>query len=274
MTIGREARLPVHLSHAKLAMKDLWGSAPRLVTRLYEARAFGVDVTADVYPYVYWSSTMTVLFPERDFDDVRAAEFALAHLVPPDGLVFAQYDPAPSYVGRSLADVAQLRGQAPAPVLHDLIRDARALEGRTRAPAESVLGASIIERDVERILAWPGACVSTDGGLDGGHPRGFGAFPRVLGVYVRERRILALEEAVRKMTSLPAASMGLRDRGRIAAGAVVDLVLFDPATVIDRATPAAPQTPAAGILRVWVNGETVYEHGRASGRRPGRAVRR
>lgn len=113
-----------------------------------------------------------------------------------------------------------------------------------------------------------------DGELDGRHPRGFGAFPRVLGLYVRERGVLPLEEAVRKMTSLAADHAGLKDRGRLVPGAYADLVLFDPATVIDRATTSAPHALATGIERVWVNGRTVYRNGSTSGLRPGRVLRR
>jgi N-acyl-D-amino-acid deacylase len=130
------------------------------------------------------------------------------------------------------------------------------------------------EPDLERLLAWPYANICTDGELDGRHPRGFGTYPRVLGRYVRERKVVSLEEAVRKMTSLAAHNVGLRDRGAIRSGAFADVVLFDPATVIDRATIRDPQARSAGIQRLWVNGAVVYEAGAASGRRPGRALRR
>jgi N-acyl-D-amino-acid deacylase len=130
------------------------------------------------------------------------------------------------------------------------------------------------EPDLEKLLAWPYANLCTDGELDGRHPRGFGSNPRVLGRYVRERRVVSLEEAVRKMTSLAAHNVGLRDRGVVRAGAFADLVLFDPATVVDRATTREPQALSAGIQRVWVNGGVVYEAGAASGQRPGRVLRR
>ena len=122
-------------------------------------------------------------------------------------------------------------------------------------------------------MKWPHTNLSTDGALNGPHPRGFGAFPRVLGLYVRERGVLKLEEAVRKMTSLAAANAGIRDRGRIAAGQFADLVLFDPRSVIDRATTATPQAPSDGIKMVWVNGVEVFKDGAASGQRPGQVVR-
>ncbi len=131
----------------------------------------------------------------------------------------------------------------------------------------------MIESDLERLLGWPHANLCTDGELDGRHPRGFGAFPRLLGRYVRERGVLGLEEAVRKMTSLAADHAGLVDRGRLAPGAYADLMLFDPATVADRATTSDPHALSAGIERVWVNGRAVFASGSASGLRPGRVLR-
>jgi N-acyl-D-amino-acid deacylase len=123
-------------------------------------------------------------------------------------------------------------------------------------------------------VAWPFTNICTDGELDGAHPRGFGSFPRVLGRFVRERHILTLEEAVHKMTGQAAANLGIRDRGVIAPGAPADLVLFDPATVVDLATAESPQAISVGIDAVWVNGHPVWQDGQSSGRRPGRVVRR
>jgi len=116
--------------------------------------------------------------------------------------------------------------------------------------------------------------VASDGGLRGGHPRGYGAFPRVLAHHVRDRGDLSLEEAVHRMSALGAAHMGLQDRGVIRPGAAADLVLLDPDRVQDRATPTRPQEKAEGILRVWVNGEEVYSGGTATGALPGRVLRR
>ena len=118
-------------------------------------------------------------------------------------------------------------------------------------------------------MRWPHTNFCTDGTLRDMHPRAAGAMPRVLGRYVRERGILSLEEAVRKMTSLPASHMGFKDRGLLRPGHIADLVLFNPDTVIDTATLENPQALAQGIERVWVSGETVYNQGRATGRLPG-----
>jgi len=274
IAIGREARLPVQLSHAKLAMRSLWGRADSLVARLDRARAAGVNVTADVYPYTYWQSTLTVLFPARDFESRATADFVLREIAPPGGLLMAQFDPDTSYVGKTVADVARLRGTDSVTTLMAMIRESQALEQRTGEGTESVIGTSMVEEDIERLLRWPWANICSDGGLAGRHPRGFGTYPRVLGRYVRERGVLPLEEAVRKMTSLAAANVGIRDRGVVRAGAYADLVLFDPATVIDLATPTDPQAVSRGVSRVWVNGREVYRDGRPTEERPGRVLKR
>ncbi len=276
ITIGREAKLPVQVSHVKLAMHSLWGQADRLLRVLNEARAAGVDITADIYPYLYWQSTLTVLFPERDFENRQTAEFVLREISTPDDLLLGRFAPEPSYAGKTLAEIARLRGTDPPATLMALIKEALAYAAshRNDDDVESVIGTSMSEPDLERLLAWPYTNICTDGELAGRHPRGFGTYPRVLGGYVRERKVVSLEEAVRKMTSLAAHNVGLRDRGTLRSGAFADLVLFDPATVIDRATTRDPQALSAGIERLWVNGAVVYEVGAASGRRPGRALRR
>jgi N-acyl-D-amino-acid deacylase len=275
VAIGREAKLPVQISHVKLAMRSLWGQADRLLVMLNDARGAGVDITADIYPYLYWQSTLTVLFPERDFESRRTAEFVLREISTPDDLLLGTFAPEPAYGGKTLAEIARLRGTDPPATLMALIREARAFAAQNRDDdVESVIGTSMSEPDLEALLAWPYTNVCTDGELDGRHPRGFGTYPRVLGRYVRERKVVSLEEAVRKMTSLAAHNVGLRDRGAIRPGAFADLVLFDPDTVTDRSTMRDPHALSSGIQRLWVNGEVVYEEGAASAHRPGRALRR
>ena len=216
-----------------------------------------------------------MLFPERDFANRQTAEFVLREIATPDDLLLGRFAPQPSYAGKTLAEIARLRGTDPPTTLTALIKEALAYEASHKNDdVESVIGTSMSEPDLERLLAWPYTNICTDGELDGRHPRGFGTYARVLGRYVRERKVVSLEEAVRKMTSLAAHNVGLRDRGTLRPGAFADLVLFDPATVIDRATTRDPQALSAGIQRLWVNGAVVYEAGAASGRRPGRPLRR
>ena len=266
--IGRQTGMPVQVSHAKLAMVDWWGQAPKLLARLDKARSEGVRITADVYPYEYWQSTLTVLFPERDFTNRKTAEFALKSLAPPEGLRLSQYDPDKSLVGKTIAEISAARGTDPAQTLMDLIA------GAPIPGSESVIATSMASRDVAAIIAWPHSNICSDGQLTGGHPRGAGAFTRVLRQYVREQHLLTLEQAVHKMSGLSAAHVGLNGRGTIAVGAPADLVLFDPRTVADRATVAHPQELSIGVHQVWVNGQLVYTNGRATGRRPGVVLRR
>ena len=267
--IGRETGMPVQISHAKLAMVDWWGDAPKLIARLEQARREGVRITADIYPYEYWQSTLTVLFPDRDFTDRKAAEFALKSLAPPDGLRLSRYRPDKSLEGKTVAEIAALRGSDPAQTLMDLI--AAAPEAGVD---ESVIATSMTLPDIAALTAWRHSTISSDGLLSGGHPRGAGAFTRVLRLFVREQKLLTLEQAIHKMTALSAEHVGIAGRGVIAPGASADLVLFDPRTVSDRATIEQPDRLSVGIARVWVNGELVFADGRATGKRPGVAIRR
>jgi N-acyl-D-aspartate/D-glutamate deacylase/CubicO group peptidase (beta-lactamase class C family) len=275
LEIGRRAGIPVQISHLKLAQQSLLGRAERLLEILDAARAEGVDVTADLYPYPYWESTLSVFFPDRDFENLESAAYALSEVTTPERARLSRYDPDPRYVGRTLREIAQLRGIDPAAALVELAREAEAYREATgEDEVESVVATSMDERDIERLLRWPHTNLCTDGSLRGTHPRGFGSYPRVLGRYVRERGVVELAAAVHKASGLAAAHVGIRDRGTVARGKAADLVLFDPGSVLDRATPERPQEPSVGIRRVWVNGEVVYEGGRSTGRRPGRAIRR
>ena len=272
--IGRQARLPVQVSHTKMAMKSLWGHADSLLAVLDRARSSGIDITADVYPYRFWQSGLTVLFPERNFSDRKAADFALDEVSPPNEITLTRYDPHPQYAGHTVAEVAQIRGTDPATTLIWLVNEAQAAAKANRPSGETIIAASMDERDIARIIAWPYTNICTDGELEGKHPRGFGSFTRVLGRYVRDQHVVSLPEAIRKMTSLAAANVGIRDRGRVAPGMKADLVLFDPNTVIDRATPAEPHALSVGIAKVWVNGSLAYTNGKVTGARAGAVLRR
>lgn len=267
--IGREAGLPVQVSHMKLAMVDWWGQSRRLLDVLERARSEGVDVTGDVYPYEYWQSDLTVLFPERDFADRKSAEFALRSIAPPDGLLITKFSPEPALEGLTIAQIAARKGMDPVDVLMDLT-----LRSQLENAEDVVIGTSMRADDVAALTAWPHANICSDGSLAGTHPRGTGAFTRVLRLYVREQRLLTLEQAVHKMTGLAAAHVGIADRGVIRPGAFADLVLFDPATVADRSTIERPQALSVGIAKVWVNGVAVFAYGRPTGVYPGMPVRR
>ncbi len=272
--IAERARLPVQISHFKLAARGLWGQAGEILARLDEARAAGLDITADVYPYEYWQSTMTVLFPDRDFTDREAARYALEELVAPEGMIIGRFGPDPTLEGMTLAEISAARGTDPVTTYLDLIAESEAAEAAGEDGGESIVARSMHFDDIATLMAWPHTNVSSDGGLRGAHPRGFGAYPRVLGRYVREEGRLGLEETVHKMTGLAAAHMGLAGLGVLRPGAPADLVLFDPATVIDRSTTSEPHLTAAGIERVWVAGTVVYADGGVTGALPGRVLRR
>ena len=270
--IGREAELPVQVTHIKLAMNRWWGQADRLLTRLEEARASGVEITADIYPYRAWSTSftwLTTVFPERDLDRRDGAEYILRDLLSPDDVLLPDFLPEPAYNGLTLAEIAEVRGTDVETTLMDLLKADTGMGGES-----SMIGFAMDEPDIEAIMAWPHTVICSDGGLDGSHPRGFGAFTRFLGRYVRDRNVVTLEEGIRKMTSLSAEHLGIAERGAIEEGHYADLVLFDPETVSDRATYEDPHIPSAGIEKVWVNGELVFDGGETTGNRPGSVIRR
>ena len=274
LAIGRQAKLPVQISHAKLAMRSLWGNADSLVGILERARRAGVRVSLDIYPYTYWQSTLTVLFPERNYRDRAAAEFALTETTSADSAWLGEYEPDTTLAGQSIAAIAKLRGHDEPGTLMDLT--ARVAEPRPGGGAwnESIIAVSMFQPDLDTLIAWPFANIGSDGSLQGSHPRGVGAFPRFFRLYVRERPLLTLEEAVRRTTSLAASNVGLARRGRLAPGYYADLVLLDTTALADRATPDNPRALSTGIRAVWVNGTLVFVQGAATGARPGRVLRR
>jgi N-acyl-D-amino-acid deacylase len=269
LTIGREARIPVQVSHMKLGMRGLWGEGDSLVHVLDRARASGVNVTADVYPYTMWHSTLTVLYPERNFTDSAETAFIFRQVAAPEDLFIGHFTPNPAYGGKTVKEIAALRNEDPNSTLRWLIAETHA-----SGEGEDVVATGMDERDVTRLLQWPNANVCSDGELDGAHPRGYGAFTRVLGRYVREQHALTLVAAVHKMTGLAAEHVGITDRGVIRPGMAADLVLFDPATVGDRATIREPHAVSVGINTVWVNGDVVWDNGKTTGTHPGHVLRR
>ncbi len=267
--IGREAKIPVQVSHMKLAMVDWWGQSKRLLDTLEKARAEGVDITADVYPYEYWHSTLTVLFPDRDYTNRETAEFVLKSIAPADGLLISEYSLEPSLVGKTIAEIARMKGMDEPATLMELT-----LRSQVDGAKEGVIGTSMRADDIAAIIAWPHSNICSDGALVSRHPRSTGAFTKVLRTYVREQKLFSFEEAIRKMTSLGAAHVGIVDRGTIRAGAYADLVLLDPDTVADRSTTRDPTALSIGIRSVWVNGQLVYRDGQSTGAFPGLGLKR
>ncbi|GAB2540394.1 serine hydrolase [Spirosoma aerophilum] len=273
--IGRITKMPVLISHLKIALREKWGQSANLLARLDKARAEGINITADCYPYDYWNSTLRVLFPKRDYTNLTSAEFATSQLFDPAKSVLVRYAANPVYAGKTVGEVAALRREKPAQTLMGLV--AEAAEYSRKNPeaegVEAIMGKSMDEPDVANFLNWPHTNICSDG-ANGGHPRGYGAFTRVLGRYVHDQKIMLLETAVQKMTSLTAEHLGLRNRGLIAPGYVADLVLFNPETVHDNARIGDNKALSSGIESVWVAGQLVYQGQKATGAHPGVLIRR
>ena len=262
--IGREAHLPVQISHIKLGSVAVWGKSRDAVALINRARARGQDVTADCYPYDAWSSTIRVLIPSGRHDDPGDVARGLADVGGPANITIVSCDAHPEYEFKNMEEISKHEGITPVELYMKIVRDGGA----------GVVCHSMKDQDIETFYRQPWVMVSSDGGIGSRHPRGAGSYPRVLGRFVRELHWLTLPEAIRKMTSLPASRFKLRDRGLIRAGYKADLVLFDPATIVDRSTFQKPQLIAEGVKRVFVNGEEVWVDGKATGNRPGKALRR
>ena len=268
ITIGREAKIPVQITHFKISMRSKWGSAPGILRSLEFARQQGINVTADVYPYRMWASTPRVLFPKKDFESLASAELACRGYFDPAASVITDYPPNPKYAGKTVTEIGKLNNESPAQALLRIIRE-------TSAPGmgASIVGTSMSEEDISTILRWEHSVLCSDGAIEG-HPRGHGAFTRFLGKYVREQKLMPLEHAIYKMTVQTAENAGITERGMIARGFYADLVLLDPNTVIDNSTITDATALSTGIESVWVNGKIVYQNQTAVPNYPGRFVER
>ena len=274
ITIAGEAGVPAQISHIKLARIGLWGRASDLLGRLDQARRQGIDITADIYPYTYWQSSLTVLLPERDFTDLNAAQYALDELAKPEGLTLAAFAPDPSLIGLTVADVARLRNQTEAVTYLQLIVEAYSDPASLVEYPESVIGVSMTDADIAALVQWPHTNLCSDGSASGGHPRGWGAFPRAIRLYVRESNLMTLPEMIHKMTALSAQHVGLAGRGLIRPGYAADLVLFDPLLMTDRSTMDDPSLMSEGISKVWIDGQLVFADRQLSENRPGQFLLR
>jgi N-acyl-D-amino-acid deacylase len=263
LRIGSEAQVPVQISHIKMGSVSVWGRAADAVKLIESARARGLDVTADAYPYDAWHATIRVLVPSGRHDDPKDVAEAIAETGGADRVTIVNCAAHRDYEFKTLQQIADEQKTTPVAVYMQVVRDGGA----------TVVGQSMKEEDIRVFYTQPWVMVGSDGGIGLRHPRGAGSYPRVLGRYVRELRWLTLEEAIRKMTSLPAARLRLSDRGLIKAGMKADLVLFDAARVIDRSTFQDPGQIAEGIERVFVNGVEVWRDRAVTGAKPGRPIR-
>ena len=268
INIGHEAEIPVQITHIKIAMRSKWGNSEKILRQLEIARQQGVNITADIYPYTMWNSTPRVLFPKKDFDNLTSAEFATRELFDPAASVMVRYTPNTAWQGKTVGEIAELNKETSAQALLRIIRESAAPEH-----SATIVARSMSETDIHNFMKWPYISICSDGTMRG-HPRGHGSFTRVLGRYVREEKLMPLETAIQKMTSLAAANVGIKNRGLIAPGYFADLVLFNPDTVIDNATIENPTALSTGIESVWVNGKLVYADQKAVTNYPGVLIRR
>ena len=269
--IGRETGMPVQISHLKIALRSQWNTSAALLQQLQQARVEGVNITADVYPYTFWNSTLKVLFPSRKYTSLPDATLAVTQLCDPTGSVMVHFAPVTAYEGKTLSQIAQIRKESPAQTLIQLI--AMADSFRKANPAfsgsvETIMGKSMTENDVRNFIAWPLSVICSDGG-NGGHPRGYGTFTRVLYEYVSKQPLLKVETAVYKMTGLTAQHLGIQKRGVIAPGYIADLVLLDMEKVKDHATIENGKALSEGIDQVWIGGQVTWQYQKSTGNLPG-----
>jgi N-acyl-D-amino-acid deacylase len=293
--IAREAHLPAQVSHHKLMGQAQWGQSVRTLAMVDSARKQGLDVSIDQYAYDATSTGTAVLFPAwalsggRDSLRARLAnpaqrkqiESGMREIILEERgggdlsrIRIASYGPHPQWNGKTFADIAKERGRTP----NIDFAIELGIEIQMTGGASGVWHVAD-EADVRRIMKYPFTMISSDGGIGvlghgHPHPRNYGAFARVLGRYVREEKVLTLEEAVRKMTSLPAWRIGQPERGRIAEGTFADVAVFDPLTITDRATYENPHQFAVGVEYVMVNGVLVLRSASLTGEKPGRVLRR
>ncbi|MFZ5918033.1 MAG: N-acyl-D-amino-acid deacylase family protein [Chloroflexota bacterium] len=288
--IGEQADLPVQISHHKAASRQSWGLVNDTLSVLEMARARGVDVTWDQYPYLATSTGLRVFVPEWAHDGGTEALLERMHAPETRQRILAELQmmdknwsdiliiSCPTHKewqGLRLPEIAERLELPPEEAILEILLAENAEVG--------MVNFAMCEADVETVMRHPVTMIGSDGlavAVDGPtsqarqHPRSFGTFPRVLGRYVRERGVLSLEDAVRKMSSAPAQRLGLRDRGLLREGSWADIVIFDPDRVIDRATFAEPHQYPEGIAWVLVNGQLVVERETHTGQLPGKVLLR
>jgi len=311
IAIGERGGIPVHIFHVKVTGQKNFGRMKEVIELVTAANARGIRVTADQYPYVASSTSLTATIPPWAQDggtdqliarlkDKRERARIRTEMENTNPSWESRYQSAGTWQNVQLAAIGRTRGGTNDPVSpnrkYEGMRVAEAATQAGKDPFDFVFDLLIDERasvgcvyfiideaDLALAMQQPwvavgsdGSSLATDGPLRAGvpHPRNFGTFPRVLGRYVRELKVIPLEEAVRKMTTLPASILGLTDRGAIKAGQWADLVIFDPATVADRATFEDPFQYPVGIDTVLVNGTVVLDEGKHTNARPGKVLKR
>ena len=291
--IGEEGGLPTQITHHKVIGAANWGKSVETLQLVEQARARGVDVSIDQYPYTASSTGIAALFPQWSLEgghkaiverlsaaDARSRiKSEIVNNIQngrgggdPKNVVIVNCDFDGRLAGKSLADLTRSRGVEV--TNENAAETAISLEQRGSCTA---VYHAIDEGDVERIMQSPYTMIASDGdipvfGRAAPHPRSYGTFARVLGVYVREKKILTLQDAIRRMSSLPAERLKFGDRGLLRPGMKADIVIFDPQTVTDRATYDRPHQYSEGVRDVIVNGKLVLRNGQVTDQRPGRVL--
>jgi N-acyl-D-amino-acid deacylase len=296
LRIGRDGGVPVVVYHLKASGRTNWHLAAPAIAKLDSARAAGHDVKATMYPYPASGNNLSSCIPDWAHaggqllenlrrDDLRERIRRDMSSTAPGAPVYCQHNPPEAYLvsGFKRPEYAPWQGRRLNEIAREMGVDWMDAIIRLTIDEENTLGKitfAMSEENVARMLARPWVVIGSDaGGFDPEtttalvHPRSYGSFPRVLGKYVRQDSVLTLEDAVRKMTWSTAQVLGLRDRGQVREGMYADLVIFDPATIIDRATFDHPHQLSTGVRDVFVNGTAVWRDGRPTGARPGRALR-
>ena len=262
IAVGERAGVDVQISHHKASGRDAWGLVDASLRLIEEAQVRGLAVHADQYPYTAGSTILAAVFRDGAFGGP-----GIGALLPAD-VVIASTAAHPAWEGKSFVDLAAEMGCSPETAAASVLRD---------DPGVTVVLHSMSEDDVRTVMRHPSTMIGSDGipTLEGKpHPRLYGSFARVLGRYARDEGVFGMAEAVHRMTGFPAEKFGLRERGVIRPGAFADLVLFDPARIIDRGTFASPKVAPDGIAAVWVNGVAAVRSGRPTGARAGRVLKR
>jgi N-acyl-D-amino-acid deacylase len=291
IAVGERLRMPVQISHIKLAEEDVWNETERIIRPVEEAQRRGVEVTLDQYPYTATSSSFTSSFPSWCFEggqekflerlgDSETYEKIKSHVIERrftshkgidrlKAITIATARAFPRYEGKNLREILEMEGKEPT-----VANAAELVIQIEKSGGASAVFFQMDERDVETLMRLSYVMIGSDGGIiERGkgvpHPRNYGTFSRILGYYVRFKKILPLEDAVRKMTSLPAQVLGLTDRGILREGMSADIAIFDPNLVEDMASYSDPHRSSRGIFYVIVNGAIVVENGVHNGQRPG-----
>ncbi len=294
IAIGREAKMPVEISHFKATYKPNWGKSTEIIGLVEKARQEGIDVTVDQYPYVASSTTLDTTVPTwvfsggRDSLKLRINDPIMRQKIKQEMVdvlkkkqlksysyaVVSRYPPDSTWNGKNISEINKLKGRKAKPM-----EEAETILGMVNAVNRTqMVFFSMDEKDVIRILQYPFNMVASDAGIakfGSGmpHPRAYGTNARVLGRYVNELKVLRLEEAIRRMTSLPAQKFNLRDRGLIREGMAADIVVFDENMVGDAATFTNPHVYSKGFKYVIVNGEVTIDNGKHTGVRGGSVLK-